>query len=297
MTETNRFPYVIVRYHYDPVRDEALNIGVVLQGSNGLLFKVIEDWDAMCKAYPFLDSNDLKRKTEALSQSLRQSKFVIFDYDLKERSEFGATDSGLLQHLGRTTDRSIELTAPRYGETSGEGESQYRASLEYLFTTLVEPPRPHPAPKQLVERAEPRQTHAGMHGRAKRAIVRAAKKVGLSQNFELDPAIKGKTRTWHLDLKIGRELQFIHHILVLPDLEETYLETAALARVWQDVQHAHDNVNLAAVYFSKNGTPKAELRAAERLLRQDKIQPLYADELEQYYREVVGQRRLVNRSE
>jgi hypothetical protein len=65
----------------------------------------------------------------------------------------------------------------------------------------------------------PSAHHAGgLFRQAKRAIVRAARKVGLTQTCELEPAIRGKTRTYHVDLKICREPQFIHHILVLPEM-------------------------------------------------------------------------------
>src|SRR5712692_4689927 len=75
MSETNNFLYALIRYHYDQVRDEAINVGVVVQGAQKVMLKVIEDWEALYRAYPFLDLDVVKRKTEALSRSLHRDNF------------------------------------------------------------------------------------------------------------------------------------------------------------------------------------------------------------------------------
>jgi hypothetical protein len=121
-------------------------------------------------------------------------------------------------------------------------------------------------------------------------IVKAARKAGLrKQDVEVEPKVKGRTRDWHLDVRIPQAKRYLHHILVLPELEETYHEAAALARIWQDVQPSHRNAELTAVFYSTNGIPKAALKAGEKLLARDRIETVYAKELSRHYSELLGQ--------
>ncbi len=83
---------------------------------------------------------------------------------------------------------------------------------------------------------------------------------------------------------------------MLPELEETFHEAAALARIWQDVQKRRRGVaDLTAVFYSHNGMPKSKLEPGEKLLKADKIKAVYSKELPAYYRELRGQQRLWTR--
>ena len=83
---------------------------------------------------------------------------------------------------------------------------------------------------------------------------------------------------------------------MLPDLEETFHEAAALARIWQDVDpREKKEAELTAVFYSSNGTPRAKLRPGEKLLADDKIHAVYAADLRGYYTEITGQTRLFSR--
>jgi hypothetical protein len=139
-----------------------------------------------------------------------------------------------------------------------------------------------------------------LHRVAKRSLISAAGKAGFKDRFTEAPIVSGKTRKWTLDLQVRpRERPtgvFLQHILVLPDVEETYQETAAIARIWQDIKQRQKSRTrsggLTAVYYSKNGVPRRQLKAAEELLAEDKITVIYSGDLPAYYKELAGQQRL-----
>lgn len=293
MNGVHRLPYVVVRYHYDPVRDEAVNLGVIVQVAEGLRFKLIEDLNSLFKAYPFLDRNAVERKVQSLAAALKREKFRIFDYAKNEAVELASADSRLFSLLMHEINHDVQLASVRYAEIPSLDESQLQTLLGYLFQTLVEPPLPKRAGRPEVSEVGVRQTHGTLHSAARKAIFRAAKKVAHEEKFEPDATVTGRTRTWQFDLKIRPTSAFVHHILVLPDIEETYWEAAGLARIWQDVKKKHKSAELAALYYSRDGIPKDKLRDADKLLSSDEIRPLYPDQLEKYYSENLGQKRLL----
>ena len=292
MTEVHRLPYVVVRYHYDPVRDEAINVGVVVQTGEGLRYKFLEDWSKLGKAYPFLDVDSLQKTANSLESQFGSEEFRIFDYEKNEPIMLKQTDSRLLSLLKQEINRGIELTSPRFAEMPDVTESQLGTLLGYLFETFVEPPPLRRAAGVKLSEKRTRHAHTTLHRAAKKEIIRRARKAGLEKDCDVDPAIPGQTRKWRFDLKIRPASSLIHHILVLPDLEETYENTAALVGIWRDVMRRHKGLNLAAVYYSDNGIPKKELRDGEKLLDRDGIRTLYVGDLPRYYLELAGQERL-----
>jgi len=141
------------------------------------------------------------------------------------------------------------------------------------------------------------RAHTVLHRAAKRAIISTAKKAGFKDRFAENPTVSGKTRKWTFDVEIRPRARpaglFLQHILVLPDVEETYHETAALARIWQDAREGGARRGaLTAVYYSRNGVSRRQLKAAEGLLADDEIRTIYAGDLLTYYKELSGQQRL-----
>ncbi len=300
MTETHRLPYVVVRYHYDPARDEAVNVGVILQTEKGLFAQMIEDWVALHQAYPFLDVRELRRKMESLRAITSREKIRIFDYDRNEPLELLPNDSRLLTFLRREINHDIELTEQRFAELPAVTEPQVSATLSYLYDTLVDPPEPKPGQiARAVEAAAApptvRRAHATLHRAARRTILKVAGQVASKTYLESEPIVTGSTRTWRFDLKVVPAARYIQHILALPDLEETMVETAALARIWQDVEGRHRNAKLTAVYYSENGVARNTLRDGEKLLAKDRIETIYAEELREHYAHLLGQKRLLQR--
>jgi hypothetical protein len=291
MEAAHRLPYVVVRYHYDPVRDEAVNLGVIVQLEVGLRFKLLEDPESLLKAYPFLDKDVVQRKVQSLTSALGQEKFRIFDYAKNEAVELAPNDSRLFSLLKHHINHDTQLTSVRYAELPSLEESQLQTLLGYLYQTLVQPPVPARGRRPEVGEGVVRHAYGTLHKAAQRAILRAARKVTRPEMFELDAAAVGQTRTWQFDLKIRPVSAFVHHVLVLPNIEETYWEAAGLARIWQDVRKRQRRAELAALYYSKDGIQKDMLRDADRLLNSDEIRPLYPDQLEKYYSELLGQKR------
>jgi|SRR2546422_10853223 len=300
MDARERLQYVVVRYYYDRVRDEAVNIGVLVQTADGLKLRTVAEWEEVRRAYPFIDPKDLQRQADFLKALIGRDRIRVFDYEKNASVEveprdprlFSLLTRGLAEQLGFSEARVAELNTERPGGT----EPPHEALLGHLYQTFVEPPRPLRIEGGGAGAAAPRRAHTTLRRAAVKIIVRRAREAGLDKDaLEIDPAVKGHTREWHLDVRIPRANYFLQHILVLPELEETYREAAALARIWQDVRRERQAGQLTAVFYSQNGIPRGKLRAGEELLAADNITAVYAPELPKFYRELVGQRRLWSR--
>lgn len=296
MSDGQRLPYVVVRYHHDPMRHEGINAGIIVQTREGLQVRAIESSKKLGRSYPFLDLPRFERNLSALKDTLSQDEFRALDPEQHQPVSLKPTDPRLLSALHAEVGYNFECTEPRYAELKSETSGEVEQLMAYLMDTLVEPPRPlHREPDE----AETRMTraHTVLHRTARRAIVSTAKRAGLKGRLTEEPRVLGKTRKWTFDLQVRARTRptglFLQHILVLPDVEETYQETAALARIWQDVKEARGrNAALTAVYYSRNGIPKNKLKAAQELLADDKITSLYSSDLLAYCHELAGQQRL-----
>lgn len=300
MNDGQRLPYVVVRYHHDPLRHEGINVGIVVQTPEGLKVHAIESAKKLGRSYPFLDLRRFARNLGALKSELSQDEFRVLDPHQHQPVHLKPGDPRLLSLLGNEIGHGFEFTEPRYAELGSANAVETQRLAAYLMDTLVEPPRPLLG--QDLELVTPRATraHTILHRAAKRSLISAARKAGFKGQFTEAPTVSGKTRKWTLDLEVRPRSRpagmFLQHILVLPDVEETYQETAAIARIWQDIQQRQERRSrpdgLTAVYYSKNGVPRRQLKAAEELLAEDKIKVIYAGDLPAYYKELAGQQRL-----
>jgi hypothetical protein len=200
-----------------------------------------------------------------------------------------------LTALNERLPESLALTAPRFAEVNAENPAGVQAAddalLDYLLRTFVEPPKP----RDVESAGQPvvRRAHTVLRRKAVSTIVAAARKAGLrKEDLEVEAKVKGRTREWHLDLRIPRARRFLQHVLVLPEIEETYHEAAALARIWQDIRSRQRTSSLTAVFYSTNGVPKSKLKAGEELLAADDIEAVYSAQLPTHYGELLGQQKL-----
>ena len=298
MTETRRVPYAVVRYHHDRVRDEAVNVGVVVQTEQGLRVKTLGEWEDVRRAYPFLDISDLQRHIDSLTALLDREHFSFFDYAANTPIDLKATHPEVLSRLNGAMTERLQLTEPRFAELSdvrsAGAESPEETLLTHLFEVFAEPPRPQHASGEPGYSPMVRRAHMTLRRAAVRTMVRSAREAGLRKDdLELDATRKGTTREWRFDVGIPRASRLLHHILVLPDIEETYHEAAALGRIWQDVLARHrGDTGLTAVFYGTNGIARSKLEPGERLLRRDRVKTVYARELPHYYRELLGQQKL-----
>jgi hypothetical protein len=294
MTTQQRLAYSVVRYYYDRVRDEAINVGVIVQTPTGVRVKM-GPIDAIRRAYPFIEVDVLARQVRTLESMLEGDRVEVFDYKQNDRVELATSDLRLLTEINNRLPESLALAAPRFAELSAAtppgAQSPAEGLVEYVFRTFVEPPKP--AQSESEDEPTTRRAHTVLHRRAQNTIVSAARKAGLRrEEFEVEAKVKGRSREWHLDVRIPQAKRYLHHILVLPELEETFHEAAALARIWQDVQPSQQKSELTAVFYSSNGIPKTELKAGEKLLKSDDIRTVYVSELPHYLTELRGQQRL-----
>jgi hypothetical protein len=299
MSDVSRLRYVVVRYHFDRVRDQAINIGVLLQGEGGLRLKTIENWDQLRRAYPFIDARLVQEQAAALAGVVHHDTISLFDYEKRARVLVPSTDPGVLPLLGREAPESIAMTEPRVAELAREAGSSEESLLNYLFETLVEPPSPLRDHADVSRMPTTRRAHVTLRRAAVRTMLRSARLAGIPKDrLHLDPTVRGRTRDWKFDVRVEvKTSQLLQHILVLPDLEETYHEAAALARIWQDVRRPRTSAGLTAVFYSENGVNKSKLEAGQRLLEKDGVETIYAKELPYYCKELVGQQPLMSRKD
>src|SRR2546426_801502 len=111
MGAQERLQYVVVRYYYDRVREEAVNIGILIQTAEGLKLKTVGEWDELRRAYPFIDPKDLERQAEFLSAMIGRDRFRVFDYEKNMSIE-----------VDRSNPRLLSLLAPHLAERLGFSE-------------------------------------------------------------------------------------------------------------------------------------------------------------------------------
>ena len=88
-------------------------------------------------------------------------------------------------------------------------------------------------------------------------------------------------------------IQLFHHVLVLPDAEESYDQAAALARRWIDVREKSGNhKSLTAVFYGREDASVSPPSDAAALLKHDKIQAASLDDLAEIAGELEPQRKL-----
>jgi Protein of unknown function (DUF3037) len=292
MNQPHRLPYSIIRYHSDPARHEGVNVGILIQTPQGLSCHLVDDWPLFERAYPFLDATEIEKRLAAVKDLESEKTIRVFDYQRNEGRYLSSGDPALLGFLKREIDQGLELTEPRYAELEGVTSEQVSTLTHYLYETFVEPPKlRHVLAARQVE-VQPRPAHSGLRRKAKGAMLKVAKKQLPHEIIQQEPEISGVTRKWKLDLGISANANFLQHILVLPDVEETLHETAAVGRIWQDVKVRHRNAGLTAVFFSQNGIPRGVLRDSEKLLKKDAVETIHINDLPSHLKELRGQLRL-----
>jgi len=78
-TQQQRLAYSVVRYHYDRLRDEAINVGVIVQMPTGVRVKTAAI-EAIRRAYPFLNPELVARQMRTLTTMLESGRVEVFDY-------------------------------------------------------------------------------------------------------------------------------------------------------------------------------------------------------------------------
>ena len=256
--------FFVVRYMFDELRDEAANVGVILlvEDPPGVILCFLDDVTAKSRLDARIDGrlvagfqDWLDREVDRVPQSGRDVEgwLEAFEYALSEIT------GNVIRVLG---PRSVLMTDPK-------------AEAWILFDEWVAVRRRKAAAGKL------RDPLAGMRREARGVIARTFRErvttPAVRRALHKDYEIEGKVHKNRFDLAIvsprqDATIRLFHHVLILPDAEESYDQAAALARRWIDVREADGNGKaLTAVFYSRDNPTEAELPEAARLLRHDHI--------------------------
>ena len=138
MTAQQRLAYSIVRYYHDRLRDDPINVGVVVQTPDGVRVKS-GPIEAIRRAYPFVDVAVLTENMRELTAMLVEAKsFEVFDYERNDRGEVATSDLRLLTAINNELPESVALTAPRFAELGAATAPGVQGSEEALLNYLLQ---------------------------------------------------------------------------------------------------------------------------------------------------------------
>jgi len=276
--------YFVVRYMYNDLRDEAANIGIVVASpTGGIASKFLDDVTVKARADVKIDQPAIEDFRSWLQASTRD-----LDGPTSDADRLRAWEQSIVERAGNV----VRVSDPR-----SVLFDDLEAEVEALFREWV---APSSSPRERAETG-PRDPLGGLRREAKSAIVRVirdaialpwtAKK--LVQDYEIAGTIhRNKFDVAVMPPKTGT-IRLFHHVLVLPDAEESYDQAAALARRWLDVQQKSGNhKQLTAVFYGRDEAPVTPPAEATALLKHNKIRSANLDQLADIASDLAPQRRL-----
>src|SRR6266542_220316 len=130
-----RYRYAVLRYVPDVVRDEAVNVGVLLQGLEGapFLFKFLPRAAAIHKLDPRADETVVRKFQNQLNKAVRSNEPL---------GRYGhPTDITFFESLQREFTGNLQVT-----EVRGRVAEQPSAALQQLYGEFVAEPGALPRP-------------------------------------------------------------------------------------------------------------------------------------------------------
>jgi hypothetical protein len=263
----NRFEarYFVVRYMHDELRDEAANVGVILVPREGepALVRFLDDVTSKSRLDSRIDAKVVEdfetwvqNEVERLGRSGAEMKDYANSFEKALRDQTGNV-------VRLSAPRTVLLTDPLQ-------------EVEVLFNEWV-------APRRKQERVESRARDplGGLRRAARSAIVRTLREsLGAPlarQLLQKDVEVVGEVHVNRFDAAVamghGREERLFHHVLVLPEPEESYNQAAAVARRWMDVRSRKGpRRSLTAVLYSRTEIEQTAIKDAKQLLKHDDIE-------------------------
>jgi len=255
--------YMVIRYMFNDLGDEAANVGIVAAMDNPfrVFYRTLDDPGKKSRR----DARVNRRLVEAFALRART---VIDDYSVKATGP--ESRSLLLEHLQELSVGRVRLSMPRTVLTNDPD-----AEFEILFDQWVAPRLEVQAPRQS-GRKDP---YGKLRRQASRALVSSFKE-GFQpslkkQPFAVDYEVQGtSSHRAVFDLAIftgangGRTELLFHHLLVLPESEDTYTQAEALCWRWSDVRT--DRRALTAVLY-KHSKEYEDVPEARSLLSKESV--------------------------
>lgn len=243
----SEYKYSVLRYLADPLRDEPINIGLVLHSAaeQRLTFRIHPR-----RVASRLSGSD-KMTLSHYTEQLEAIENELQDWESARFEGFGVHNPEFLEELADHIGNVIRFETPRGCVTDNP---------DRLFEDLF---------NQFVSVGEPLPDHV-TKGILKKQVRGAFDQLGLGEYLKPRPTIVGVHRSYTLPFGIRHSTRTLVEILKLGQREElNYRAMAAVGRLWQDAKSVPENrhSNLVVLLHYANG----HLAAGESLLKEDKV--------------------------
>lgn len=242
------YRYSIARFFADPIRDEPINVGLIVHSSAEQYLGYKFDLRRASHKLAAADKETLKNFQRGLEPIENETE----DWGHAAFEKFRVADPHFLDHIADSIGNRIQFTAPR-GFSSQDPDH----TLEDLFTRFV---------YGVGRRAPARVT--------KRTLLRDAKSALVSRGWgdyvKSRPTVSGEHKSYTFPLGIRHSHRTYIEALKLGESEErNFREMAAIGRLWQDARAVPTNRNadLCVILQYSDG----HIPAGEKLLKDDGV--------------------------
>jgi hypothetical protein len=259
--------YVLVRLVPDAVRNEAINVGVLVQTRSRIEGRFIDGLptsrvpDSYMREYAGQLQEQWRRR---LSGDCEMVLLPGWDRPKPVR----LVDEDFLRWLHLGSDPFLRFTEPRAVETSNLDDVQFENIVSELFESLVA----RRVPKREITVA----TRPPLRNRryVKHHVGEALSKYGLAEQFEAPAEVDGKiVSRWTFDWARVREASGILIDTVWlghPELDRNIREAAYVSAKARDV-HEAGQYEIHAMVYSPDGSRDASMQEAKQLLRSEEV--------------------------
>jgi len=266
-----RYRYTIARYVPNVVRDEAVNVGILLQGLEGspFVFKFMPRTAAVHKLDPRADDSLVRRFERQLKMASNRDAPL---------GTFGRpTDEGFFESLRADFNGNLQLTAPR-----GLVADHPREALNKLYQEYVAAPGAAPRPISYQALA-PSRVRARLWGAfEKRELVRPDR---FSELFN----VRGVHSDWVFDLgSANGKIELINSIALNSEASETNLGRALVFKgMVEEVRQGQKNAVEATAVIESGEAPAPGFAEAYDLLRDADAYLVSVGQVEEYAAQIA----------
>lgn len=261
--------YVLVRYVLNELSGDARTVGLLaFHPSSGAIEWRSAPLESVARTI------DKRIDSKLLGEFFRMARAASESYSTEGRLSPERID-GMLEALRERGGGLVQLSDPRTALSN-----DFHGEIESLYWRMIQVG--HAAMNDATLPMRARDPFGGIRREANSAILRAVR-AGLGspmrrKMFSRHYQVTGTRRVNSFDLAIfptsktsARESLF-HHVLALPDAEESFNQAAALCYKWQDVRERHDVTRtLTAVVYSRGVEQSEGMVEATRALQEENI--------------------------
>jgi Protein of unknown function (DUF3037) len=272
---SSRFQYSVVRYMPNVVRDEAVNVGVLIWSVEGHLFrsKFLRRSSAVRKLWPGADQDLVAnfQRQISLASSTQQVAFDGMNHPLVER--FGnPADSAFLARARREFTGNLQLTEPR-----GYQASTIEEALEWAYSIYVEEPRSGPRPINA-------QAIAPFRLRTRLWAAFEQRNLFSPDRVRRQYVVNGRHAPWTFDVAYRNwTLNVVNSLgLDAPTAETNLWRALVFKGMVEDVSNSHKAHGIAVVQLPARHRASAGAQEAKRILTDSSVEVINVNRLTEF---------------